>query len=271
MAHRLEQARAAALAVAKGDRGVPVGRRQRMRQHRLDPRQQRLGAVDQVLQRRGRRPCERSLVAPSGGDALARRPASRATTSSATANTRSSAPARIGCMPVKAPNAGSTPTASPNQKHGRRSWSQPRRPSADAGMQVTGQHVGAGDAAAGGGRARSRPARSGSSTTSDAEVRRRVAGAVVVVAAHQHQLERPRARARQAATAASVAGACARAECRKSPRKTIRARAGASHQRRQRRPASRWSCRAAPARRGRESSPPCRCARRRRAACGWRR
>ena len=32
------------------------------------------------------------------------------------------------CTRCKAPNAGSTPTASPNQKHGRRSWDHLRLP-----------------------------------------------------------------------------------------------------------------------------------------------
>ena len=95
---------------------------------------------------------------------------------------------------------------------------------ADAGMQVAGEHVRRRRPAADGGRGRSRPGASGSSTT-------RMPSAAGGSPARSSWLPRTStsssARVRGAPARpprASVAGACARAECRKSPRKTSAAR-----------------------------------------------
>ena len=137
-------------------------------------------------------------------------------------------------------------------------------------MQVAGEHVGAAARRSGDGRARSRRART-------ARRRRACRGR----AADRRRGRRGcRARGRARATRARAASArprraspraCARAECRKSPRKTIAARAPGRDQRRQR--GQRLARRAARHRHAEsaKASPPCRCAHRRRAACGWRR
>ena len=96
------RARAAALAVAEGDRRAPVGRGQRLRQHGLQAREQRFGARDQAI--RGAADSCRQCRARAA-------PAAAARASSATTNTRSPGRGRSACMPVKAPKAGSTPTS----------------------------------------------------------------------------------------------------------------------------------------------------------------
>ena len=146
-----------------------------------------------------------------------------------------SAPAWIGCMPVKAPNAGSTPTASPRARSTAGAGGRTLRPpSADARMQVAGQHVRAARRRAGDGRARSRRARSGSSTTRDAEAARRVAGAARRGCRAPARGRARHARARQRATAPSVAGACDARRMEEVAEEDDARRAPARRQRRQR-------------------------------------
>ena len=191
-----------------------------------------------------------------------------ATAPSAIAKTRSLAPATIGCMPVKAPNAGSTPTVVAEPEARQAQVVEGAAAEADARMQVAGEHVGAA--------ARPRMVAEGEAVELErlvddphAQVRRRIAGAVVVVAAHEDELER-RVLARQRATAPSVAGACERAECRKSPRKTTRRARRSAISADSAASVSLVVPRGTGTPRAR-NSPPCRCGRRRRAGCGWRR
>ena len=265
--HRLDQARAAALAVAKGDRRVPVGRRQRMRQHRLEARQQRLGA------RRSGAAAERFEAMRGSLVAAVRRRRARSPPAAPRRRRRRPRTARSLGAGAHRMHAGEGAERGQHadlvaEPEARQAQVVVRAPAdADARVQVAGQHVGAGDAARGWWHS-AKPSRAQrlvddrGCRASAAGRRRGRRGCRAPAPARA----RVRARARRPPRA-SVAGACARAECRKSPRKTIAPRAGAPHQRRQAGERLARSCRAAPARRGRGSSPPCRCAHRRPAAC----
>ena len=213
VAHRLEPAGAAALAVAKGDRRVPVGRRRAdaAARPRAGASSASARAISCDAAERWRSPCgaqaaQRSTAVARRRGCAAPRPCRRRSRR----RDRSRA-ARIGCMPVKAPNAGSTPTSSPNQKHGRRRWSK-RAPAEarrrDAGGRRARRRRAA---AAGGGRARSRRAstarRRRACRDATADRRRGRRGCRARASSSSAACAR-----RQRATAPSVAGACACAE-----------------------------------------------------------
>ncbi len=173
----------------------------------------------------------------------------------------------IGCMPVKLPKAGST--ADPLAERGSTAGAAGRgrghpAPRRDAGgrparrrrprLRVVAQRQAACD----------------QRLVDHGEAQRggRVAGAVVVVAAHQRQFN-PACRSRQRGHGGQRGRRMrARAECRKSPRKTMRCACVLLHQRAQ--PIERLARRATRHRHAQahESSPPCRCGHRRSAGCG---
>ena len=125
MPHRLELGAGTAAAVAKGDRGVPVGRPRRMRQHSLQTGQQTLGVIDQVFEsliHRAQCRVRPDVSRPTAGRRTpAERPAHAArgchhtscTRCSAIANTRSPGSRGSACEPVNSPKAGTTPTRAP--------------------------------------------------------------------------------------------------------------------------------------------------------------
>ena len=126
---------------------------------------------------------------------------------------------------------------------------------------MAGQRKGAGDRLRAGGSSARGPMRSGPSTHPHAERGGRVAGMVVVVAAHQGQVQRRMAPAPVPAARPSWPAAWARAECSRSPRKTM-PRAPVAAISASSRPAPRRWWPRAPARRAGGTTPPCRGGRR---------
>ena len=204
MLHRLEHTPGAALAVAEGNRRIPVRRGGRMRQHGLQAGEQRFGAHQQGFERRRIDPAQLGCAT---------------TASLLTMNTCSPGRGRSACTPVKAPKAGSTPTARRNGKHGRRRRGGPGRPQHSPGAGGRPAHKRRAAARVMAQRQATQPQRARDRVHTQAGRRvaergRRGCRAPAAVAAAW--------RLRHCASACSVAGAWAWAECNRSPRKTTR-------------------------------------------------